>query len=250
MLISVSIRALPFRNPNPDVLEDPSNDAVDKADDKAQDLDAVRSSKEDDNKIKVLGDDADDDPDGVDINHPRGDSNDIHNAGAADDLKFKHDVVEKPVNDIPVDKLKPVDHMDAVRLEQDGHINKDVHKELFLGNHEEFNNDKYEEAESKLKDIVYRVDSNHDGQLTVAELEAWVMLKMEEHFSEALQENEEIFKHLDDDKSGKVHWKEYYKHFLEAKGYSSELAAKQVFDYDQINLEGDCKFEYLLSCFF
>lgn len=58
------------------------------------------------------------------------------------------------VGKLPVEKLRPVDHMDAVRMEQDGHVNKDFHKEMFIGNHEEFENDRYEEAESKLKDIV------------------------------------------------------------------------------------------------
>ena len=49
---------------------------------------------------------------------------------------------------------------------------------------------------------IFRVDGDKDGKLSVAELEAWVMDKMEEHFSEAQQENEEIFKHLDPDNNG------------------------------------------------
>ena len=46
------------------------------------------------------------------------------------------------------------------------------------------------------------MDGDQDGNLTVAELESWVMSKMEEHFAEATQENEEIFKHLDPDNNG------------------------------------------------
>jgi hypothetical protein len=41
--------------------------------------------------------------------------------------------------------------------------------------------------------------------------------------------------------TGKVHWKEYYKHFLEAKGYDPEVARKQVIDYDQVQLDPDCE---------
>lgn len=49
--------------------------------------------------------------------------------------------------------LKPVDHLDAVKLEQDGMINKDYKKEIFLGNHEEIDDDSLDVAENKLRDI-------------------------------------------------------------------------------------------------
>lgn len=61
--------------------------------------------------------------------------------------------VKKPEKILPVDDLKPPDHLDAVKLEQDGMINKDYKKEIFLGNHEEIEDDNYEVAESKLRDI-------------------------------------------------------------------------------------------------
>ena len=61
--------------------------------------------------------------------------------------------VKQPAEILPVDKLQPPDHLDAVKLEQDGMINKDYKKEIFLGNHEEIEDDTYEVAESKLKDI-------------------------------------------------------------------------------------------------
>lgn len=50
--------------------------------------------------------------------------------------------------------------------------------------------------------IVNRVDTDQDSLLSVTELEAWVLKKMEEHFAEAMEENEEIFKHLDPDGNG------------------------------------------------
>ncbi|XP_076472750.1 45 kDa calcium-binding protein-like [Babylonia areolata] len=248
LLVSLALHlaaAIPFRNVKPPPGEpdanaqhvdpaDVENDIGDPKNDKAEDLD--KGDKEDDKDENddqgrhVIGDDKDDD-------------NDDDNEEKEQELKFVKipDGVEK----LPVEKLRPVDHIDAVRMEQDGHINKDFHKEMFLGNHEEFEKDRYEEAESKLKDIVYKVDSDKDGKLSVAELEAWVNEKMEEHFSEATQENEEIFKHLDPDNNGKVHWKEYYVHFLLAKGFKQDLATRHVVDYDQIQLDPDAKEELI-----
>ena len=52
-----------------------------------------------------------------------------------------------------MDDLKPPDHLDAVKLEQDGHLNKDYLKEIFLGNHEELAKGSLEDQEKKLADI-------------------------------------------------------------------------------------------------
>lgn len=249
LLVTLSLHlatSLPFRNtPAPTAKPDkklnqhvePANiagDLGDSVNDKAEDLDKENKidEKDDDDHqaVPVIGDDKDED-------HEEEDEDKDH------DLKFVK--IPEGVEKLSVDKLRPVDHMDAVRMEQDGHINKDFHKEMFLGNHEEFEKDHYEEAESKLKDIVYKVDSDKDGKLSIAELEAWVNEKMEEHFSEATQENQEIFKHLDPDNNGRVHWKEYYVHFLLAKGYKQDIAARHVVDYDQIVLDPDAKEELI-----
>ena len=45
------------------------------------------------------------------------------------------------------------DHLDAVKMEQDGHLNRDYRKEIFLGNHEEFERANKEELSRKLGDI-------------------------------------------------------------------------------------------------
>ncbi|XP_025084383.1 45 kDa calcium-binding protein-like isoform X2 [Pomacea canaliculata] len=173
------------------------------------------------------------------------DDGDVAKLGKEGDAAVKFVKIPDGVKKLDVDKLRPVDHMDAVKMEQDGHINKDYHREMFLGNHEEFENNHYEEAESKLKDIVYKVDTDQDSLLSVTELEAWVLKKMEEHFAEAMEENEEIFKHLDPDGNGKVHWKEYYVHFLLAKGFEKQQAEQHVVDYDQIVLDPDSKEELI-----
>ncbi|KAL4221289.1 45 kDa calcium-binding protein [Mactra antiquata] len=139
--------------------------------------------------------------------------------------------------DLTVDELKPVDHLDAVKLEQDGMINKDYKKEIFLGNHEEIEDDSLDVAESKLKDIFAKIDKDSDSKLCFGEVEGWILEKTQEHFDEALQENDHIFEHMDPDGDGLVDWKEYYLHFLLAKGYKPEKASKHVVDYDDIDLD-------------
>lgn len=241
LILLQTVLSLPFRHTKPETLNKVDQDIVidkalrvDRAEDReSRDVDHKDSMKpgQEPEEVHAIGNE----DDGEVVENNSNEHNKLH---------LKH---EEEINTIklPVEKLRPVDHMDAVRMEHDGHINKDFHKEMFLGNHEEFENERYEDAESKLKDIVHKVDNDQDGRLSVAELEGWVMSKMEEHFSEAQQENEEIFKHLDDDHNGKVHWKEYYKHFLEAKGYASEIAQKHVIDYDQIELDPDSKSEII-----
>ncbi len=54
-----------------------------------------------------------------------------------------------------LDDLQP-DHLDAIKLEQDGHLNRDYKKEIFLGNHEEIEKGTEEEMEKRLKDIFHR----------------------------------------------------------------------------------------------
>ena len=62
------------------------------------------------------------------------------------------EILDKHKN-IKAEKLEPVDHMDAVKIEQDGHINKDFHKEAFIGEHEEIDDDPPPIAENKLIEI-------------------------------------------------------------------------------------------------
>lgn len=54
---------------------------------------------------------------------------------------------------LDVDKLKPPDHLEGVKMEQDGHFNKDYQKEVFLGNHR---TGEEQEVESKLQEIFIR----------------------------------------------------------------------------------------------
>lgn len=147
---------LPFRNnakpAQPDnKIDDHDDDLGDHMMDKAEYLDEANKvhDNEDDQGVPIIGG-GDGDDDNEDANHDDG-NGDVH-----DDHDLKFVKIPDGVEKLPVEKLRPVDHMDAVKMEQDGHINKEFHKEMFLGNHEEFENDRYEEAESKLKDIVFK----------------------------------------------------------------------------------------------
>lgn len=157
--------------------------------------------------------------------------------GNLEDMSKQIHVNDPGEKKLSVEQLKPADHLDAVKLEQDGMINKDYKKEIFLGNHEEIEDESLDVAESKLKDIFVKVDKDSDGRLCIGELEGWIMEKTQEHFDEALEENDHIFKHMDPDGDGFVDWKEYYVHFLLAKGYPLERAKKHVVDYDDIDLD-------------
>lgn len=49
----------------------------------------------------------------------------------------------------------------------------------------------------------FRVDTDSDGELSESEMEAWIMDKIQEHFDHAMEENKEIFKHLDPQNKGR-----------------------------------------------
>lgn len=138
---------------------------------------------------------------------------------------------------LSIDKLQPPDHLEAVRFEQDGMLNKDFHKEAFIGNHEEIDDEPSEVADSKLKDIFNKVDTDADGKMSLAEMEHWIQDKIRQHFDEALEENTHIFKHMDPDGDGLIDWKEYYKHFLIAKNYHVGAIDDFLKDYADERIE-------------
>ena len=56
---------------------------------------------------------------------------------------------------LQIEDLQP-DHLEAVKLEKDGHLNRDYKKEIFLGNHQEIDEGTDEQRETKLRDIFHR----------------------------------------------------------------------------------------------
>lgn len=134
--------------------------------------------------------------------------------------------------DIPmvdsVDRLAPPDHLDGIKMEQDGHLNKKFHKEVFLGDLEDFEDISYEERKSKLDEVFNKADTNRDEYLELSELEAWIMKKLEEHFYEAADENGRIFAKLDKNKDGFLDWDEYLRMYLLARGYHKDKVEKYL----------------------
>jgi len=46
--------------------------------------------------------------------------------------------VQQNLVPLKLDEVQPPDHVDGLRVEQDGHLNHDYKKEIIIGNHEEF----------------------------------------------------------------------------------------------------------------
>lgn len=55
-----------------------------------------------------------------------------------------------------MDELQMPDHVDGLRMEHDGHLNREYKKEVILGNHEEFEWDSESKLGDRLKDIFHR----------------------------------------------------------------------------------------------
>lgn len=140
-----------------------------------------------------------------------------------------------------VEDLKPADHIDAVRMEQDGDLNKDFKKEIFLGNHESIDNLNEEDKKKKLTEIFHAVDTDKNSQLSLMEMQDWISKKVEEHFLENHEDNERVFKFLDLDNDGFVHWKEFHKKFLMAKGHDEKQVEKHLEEYDTLSIDDEDK---------
>lgn len=103
-------------------------------------------------KVKNVADDTKAVDDAIDSDNLRPLENDQNKNNV---LKFEPLKDIRKDENLSLDKLKPVDHIDALKMEHDGHINKEYHKELFLGNHEQFEKDG-EDSTAKLLDIFFR----------------------------------------------------------------------------------------------
>nr|KAF6394944.1 stromal cell derived factor 4 [Molossus molossus] len=108
-------------------------------------------------------------------------------------------------------EILPPDHLNGVKLEMDGHLNKDFHQEVFLGK----DTDGFEEdaeprkSRRKLMVIFSKVDVNADGRISAKEMQRWIAEKTAEHFQEAVGESRAHFRAVDPDGDGHVSWDEY-----------------------------------------
>lgn len=134
---------------------------------------------------------------------------------------------KKPTSDVQLQKLtydfiKPPDHLKAVKMERDGHLNRDFRQEILLGNILKNGT----EDEKLLISVHKKADMNNDGYLNLDELETWMIQKVKEHFQTAVRDNYLIFTSLDKDHNGRVTWNEYHINFMIQQGFNKTYASK------------------------
>ncbi|XP_056898168.1 45 kDa calcium-binding protein isoform X2 [Takifugu flavidus] len=136
-------------------------------------------------------------------------------------------------------EILPPDHLNAVKMELDGHLNKDFQKEVFLGKEmEEFDEDSEPRRNrKKLVEIFAKVDFNKDRSVSAKEMQRWIMEKTEEHFQEATKENKNSFHAVDPDGDGHVTWDEYRAKFLASKGFDEKDVAEKIKNNEDLKLD-------------
>ncbi|CDQ76878.1 unnamed protein product [Oncorhynchus mykiss] len=149
-------------------------------------------------------------------------------------LKDKNSPTSKEENEI-----LPPDHLNGMKLEMDGHINKGFHQEVFLGKEmEEFEEDSEPRRNrNKLIDIFRKVDFNKDKSVSAKEMQRWIVEKTEEHFQEAVRENKMSFHAVDPDGDGHVTWDEYRVKFLASKGFNKKEMADKIKNSEELKVD-------------
>uniref|UniRef100_UPI00358F4654 45 kDa calcium-binding protein-like n=1 Tax=Myxine glutinosa TaxID=7769 RepID=UPI00358F4654 len=135
--------------------------------------------------------------------------------------------------------IVPPEHINGLRLERDGSLNRDFHPEVFLGKQkEEFDEDSEpRKNREKLVEIFGKVDVNVDHKVTAVELQRWIMNKTREHFQQAMEENKDHFKAVDPDGDGRVSWDEYRIKFLVSKGMDEKEIAKRIKNNEDLKID-------------
>uniref|UniRef100_A0A8C6STF2 45 kDa calcium-binding protein n=2 Tax=Neogobius melanostomus TaxID=47308 RepID=A0A8C6STF2_9GOBI len=138
-------------------------------------------------------------------------------------------------------EILPPDHLNGVKMEMDGHLNKDFHQEVFLGKDmEEFEEDSEPRRNrKKLIEIFTKVDLNKDRSISAKEMQRWIMEKTAEHFQEATMENKNSFHAVDPDGDGHVTWDEYRIKFLASKGFNEKEMAEKIKNNEDLKLDDD-----------
>ncbi|KAM7100333.1 45 kDa calcium-binding protein isoform 2-T2 [Molossus nigricans] len=136
-------------------------------------------------------------------------------------------------------EILPPDHLNGVKLEMDGHLNKDFHQEVFLGK----DTDGFEEdaeprkSRRKLMVIFSKVDVNADGRISAKEMQRWIAEKTAEHFQEAVGESRAHFRAVDPDGDGHVSWDEYKVKFLVSKGHNEREVAEKIKNNQELKVD-------------
>lgn len=136
-------------------------------------------------------------------------------------------------------EILPPDHLNGVKLEMDGHLNKDFHQEVFLGK----DTDGFEEdaeprkSRRKLMVIFSKVDANADRRISAKEMQRWIVEKTAEHFQEAVGESRAHFRAVDPDGDGRVSWDEYKVKFLASKGHNEREVAEKIKNNQELKVD-------------
>ncbi|NWZ17580.1 CAB45 protein, partial [Agelaius phoeniceus] len=140
-------------------------------------------------------------------------------------------------------EILPPDHLNGVKMELDGHLNKEFHQEVFLGKErEEFEEDSQPRRNRrKLVGIFSKVDINNDQKISAKEMQRWIMEKTDEHFQEAVQENKMHFRAVDPDGDGHVSWDEYKIKFLASKGFNEKEIAEKIKNNEELKIDEESK---------
>ncbi|XP_036730007.1 45 kDa calcium-binding protein isoform X1 [Balaenoptera musculus] len=140
-------------------------------------------------------------------------------------------------------EMLPPDHLNGVKLEMDGHLNRDFHQEVFLGK----DAGGFEEdagprrSRRKLMLIFSKVDLNTDRRISAKEMQHWIMEKTAEHFQEAIAESRAHFRAVDPDGDGHVSWDEYKVKFLASKGHDEREVADKIKNKWDLNVDEESK---------
>ncbi|NWU33956.1 CAB45 protein, partial [Hylia prasina] len=156
------------------------------------------------------------------------------------------DVYARPANSSAPreeQELLPPDHLNGVKMELDGHLNREFHQELFLGRDRERFDEEPEPARNrrKLMGIFSKVDINHDKKISAKEMQRWIMEKTDEHFQEAVEENKMHFRAVDPDGDGRVSWDEYKIKFLASKGFNEKEVAEKIKNNEELKIDEESK---------
>uniref|UniRef100_A0A8C1JPZ2 45 kDa calcium-binding protein n=2 Tax=Cyprinus carpio TaxID=7962 RepID=A0A8C1JPZ2_CYPCA len=146
---------------------------------------------------------------------------------------------DKHPNSKEDNEILPPDHLNGVKMEMDGHLNKGFHQEVFLGKEmEEFEEDSEPRRNrKKLIEIFTKVDINKDRSVSAKEMQRWIMEKTEEHFQEAVKENKLSFLAVDPDGDGHVTWDEYRVKFLASKGFNEKEVAEKIKNNEELKVD-------------
>ncbi|NXO18793.1 CAB45 protein, partial [Oriolus oriolus] len=150
---------------------------------------------------------------------------------------------EKTAEGKEENEILPPDHLNGVKMEMDGHLNKEFHQEVFLGKEmEEFEEDSEPRRNrKKLMGIFSKVDINNDKKISAKEMQRWIMEKTDEHFQEAVEENKMHFRAVDPDGDGHVSWDEYKIKFLASKGFNEKEIAEKIKNNEELKIDEESK---------